>query len=70
MKKEKCANKHNHHTDIEEDCPGIESNGQSLETEETFCYLDNTIRARGAAANNAITRMRIGWTIFRSYSVY
>ena len=34
-------------TDIEKDCPGIEPNVQSLETEEKYCYLDNTIEQKG-----------------------
>ena len=40
----KSANKQ---TDIAEDCPDIELNGQSFEIVEKFCYFGGTIGVRG-----------------------
>ena len=42
----KCQVFANQQTNIAEDCPSIESNGQSLEIIEMFCYLGGTIGAR------------------------
>ena len=41
-----------------EDCPGIQLNGHSLEIVEKFCYLSDTIGARGAAFDSVITRIK------------
>lgn len=38
-------------SDATEEDPGIKFNGQSLETLEKFCYLDDTIRVRGVVNN-------------------
>ena len=48
-----------------EDCPGAELNGQFLETLEKLPYLGDTIRARGSAVDNVITRIRSEWIMFR-----
>ena len=40
----KSANKQ---TDVAEDCPDIELNGQSFEIVEKFCYFGGTIGVRG-----------------------
>ena len=42
-----------------EDCPCLELNGQFLEIMENFCYLGDTIGARGGAFDRAITRIRV-----------
>ena len=49
-----------------EECHGIKLNGQSLEAFRRFCYLNNTIEARGGANNSVsatkkgIDRLRLG----------
>ena len=58
FKYHKCANQP---TDVAEDCPGIKLNGQSLEIAEKYCYLHNTMGARGGAIDSFITRIRSEW---------
>lgn len=38
-------------------CPEIESNGQSLKTEEKICYLIATLVARRSAADRVLARI-------------
>lgn len=52
-------------TDIAEVCPAIALNDQALEVLETFCYLGDTISARGGAVHIIIARTRIGWSKIR-----
>lgn len=52
-------------TDITEVCPAIALNDQALEVLETFCYLGDTMSARGGAVHIIIARTRIGWSKIR-----
>ena len=45
-------------TDIPEECPGIQLNGQSLEIVEKFCYCSHEIRAKARAVTNAIRKAK------------
>ena len=63
----KCQTKANQQTDMTEDCPCLELNGQSLEITENFCYLGDTIRARGSAFDSAIIRIKSGQNKFRDF---
>ena len=50
-------------TEITEDCRDIVINGQSLEIAKNICYVGDTIGARGAAFDSAITRISSRWCI-------
>ena len=52
-------------TDTAVEHPSIEFNGQSLEIVEKFCYLGDTIRARGDAIDMVLAKTRNGWIKFR-----
>ena len=52
-------------TDIAEDCPDIELNGQSDEIVEKVYYLGDTIGARAGTFDSVITRNRNGLSKFR-----
>ena len=43
----------------------VNSNGQTLEVVEKFCYLGDTIGARGGAEDSITGRIRSGWSKFR-----
>ena len=38
--------------------------GETLETVDTFCYLEDTISAGGGAGESVVTRIRCGWGKF------
>ena len=65
----KCQTCANQQTDIAEDCPGTKLNGQSPEIVEEFCYLDDTIEARGGAFDSFITRIMSQWYKFKDLVV-
>ena len=65
----KCQTCENQQTDIAEDCPGTKLNGQSPEIVEEFCYLDDTIEARGGAFDSFITRIMSQWYKFKDLVV-
>ena len=58
--KVKCQTCVNQQTDIAEGFPGIELTGQSLEIEEKFCYLGDTVGVRGGAYDSVKTGIRNG----------
>ena len=43
----------------------MKSDGQILEVVDTFCYLGDTIGARGDAEDSITARIRSGWNKFR-----
>ena len=45
--------------------PGHRINGQSLVIVEEFCYLGDTIGARGGTADSVIRKIRRRWSKFR-----
>ena len=59
----KCHIYANQLTEITEDCPDIVINGQSLKIAKNICYFGDTIGARGAAFDSAITRISSRWCI-------
>ena len=64
----KCKIYANQLTEIAEDCPDIVINGQSLEIAEYFCYVGDTIGARGGAFDSVMTRIRSRWCTLVPFS--
>ena len=48
----KCRICRNQQTDVAQDCPVIESNGQSLKIVEKICYLGDTVGAKRGAVDS------------------
>ena len=61
----KCQTCTNQSTDTAGGCLGIELTRQSLVIVEKFCCFDNTIEARGSAADSAKTIIKSGLSKFR-----
>ena len=62
FKYHKCASQP---TDVAEDCPGIKLNGQPIEIVEKYCYLHNTIGAKGGTVDSITIKIRSEWITSR-----
>lgn len=60
----------NQQTDLAEDSPGVESNGQSLEIVNRFDVLMAPVGARGSAVDRVITKIKSRWSKFRDLVLY
>lgn len=52
----KCRTQASQEIDTVDQCLNVQSNGQSLEVVEMFCYLGDTIRARRGPVDSVLTR--------------